>query len=61
MFVDYVYDILKADVASLDAVYEEYILHRVGTAGLNALRENGLLETCGMVRGRQLYVLVPRK
>ena len=57
MYVDYVYDILKADCVNLDTVYEEYIIHRVGTAGLHALQENQLIESCGVIRGRKLYVL----
>ena len=57
MYVNYVYYILKADVQNLDAVYEDYIINRVGTAGLEALKQEGLLEGCGIVNGRQLYVL----
>lgn len=61
MYVDYVYDILKADTKNIDAIYEDYILHRVGTAGLEALLENKLLETCGVVRKRQMYVLCDKE
>ena len=57
MYVNYVYYILKADTVGLDAVYEDFIINRVGTAGLEALKQEGLLEACGIVKGRQLYVL----
>ena len=53
-----VYDIVKNSSDGLDAVYEDYIANLVGYKGLYALLENNLLETCGVVNGRQLYVLV---
>lgn len=60
-YVDYVYEIIKADCAGLDSIYEDYIQHQVGTMGLNALLENHLLEGCGVIYGRQLYVLVEKE
>ena len=60
-YVDYVYEIVKNEMGCLDAVYEDYIVHVVGHAGLTELRSNGLLEPCGVVEGRQLYALVNRE
>ena len=60
-YVDYVYDIIRLDMDGLDAVYKDYILREVGTYGFNALIENRLLESCGIVNGRQLYTLVEKE
>lgn len=60
-FIDTVYDIIRKDTENLDSVYEDYIVHMVGISGLNALLEHGLLESCGVVNGRQLYVICERK
>lgn len=56
-YVDYVYDIIKEQTEKFDAIYEDYITELVGVFGLNALLDNNLLETCGIVNGKQLYVL----
>lgn len=56
-YVEEVYKILKRDTVGLDAIYEDYIIHLVGTTGLIALQVNKYLETCGAVNGRPLYVL----
>ena len=56
-YADYCYEILKLDAKGLDAMYEDYIIHVIGVAGLTELRTNGLLEPCGIVLGRQLYAL----
>ena len=56
-YADYCYQILKSDGKALDAVYEDYIVHLIGVAGLTELRGNGLLESCGIVLGRRLYTL----
>lgn len=53
----YVYDIIKEQTEKFDAIYEEYITELVGVFGLNALLDNGLLETCGIINGKQLYAL----
>lgn len=58
MFAEHVYMILKEDSKGMDAIYEDYILHMVGTVGLFALKDYKLVETCGIVNGRQLYALV---
>lgn len=59
-YADYCYQILKSDVKSLDAMYEDYIIHLIGVAGLTELRGNGLLEPCGIVHDRRLYALVDK-
>lgn len=56
-YVDYVYDIVRLDCLEMDAIYGDYIKQMVGVYGLNALREHKLIESCGVVNGRQLYVL----
>lgn len=56
-YVKYVYDLVKLNCAGLDSVYGDYIQQLVGEYGLQALVENKLVETCGVVNGRQLYVL----
>ena len=60
MYVDYVYGYVKHCSKGMDAIYEDYILHLVGITGLNSLKENNLVEPCGVVNGRQLYVLVEK-
>lgn len=60
-YVDYVYEIVKNDTERLDAIYRDYIIQIVGTYGFNALYEARLLEGCGSVNARELYVLVDRK
>jgi hypothetical protein len=56
-YVDYVYEIVKNEGRNFDALYQDYILELVGIMGMQALLENNLLETCGVVNGRQLFVL----
>lgn len=56
-YVDYVYNFVERDCNSMDAVYEDYILHLVGVSGFTVLLTNNLLEACGVVNGRQLYAL----
>lgn len=57
-YADFCYQILKSDAKALDAVYEDYIIHLIGVAGLTELRGNHLLEPCGVINDRQLYTLV---
>ena len=59
-YCDYWYQILKLDTKGLDAMYEDYIIHVIGVAGLTELRTNNLIESCGVVHGRHLYVLVDK-
>lgn len=58
-YADYCYQILKSDLKAydMDAMYEDHIIRLIGVAGLTELRGNRLLETCGIVNGRQLYTL----
>lgn len=60
-YADFCYQILKSDAKAFDAVYEDYIIHLIGVAGLTELRGNGLLEPCGIIHERQLYTLVKKK
>ena len=61
MYADYVYEIIKNESRNLDAIYQDYILELVGLFGMDALIENKLVEACGVVNGRQLYVLCDKK
>ena len=56
-YVDYVYEIVKNEGRNFDALYQDYVLELVGIMGMDALLENKLIETCGVVNGRQLFVL----
>lgn len=58
MLVDYFYRVMWCEFSDIDASYEDYIIHMIGTAGLNMLRDNRRIEGCGVVNGRQLYSLV---
>lgn len=56
-YVDYVYNTVKMECKDMDAIYADYIKELVGIKGLNALIGNDLVESCGVINGRQLYVL----
>lgn len=56
-YARYVYDIVKLDCEGLDAIYADHIKQMFGVYGLNALITYGLVESCGVVNGRQLYAL----
>lgn len=58
---DYLLEIVKKACDGMDSVYEDYIEHLVGVLGLHILREFNLIESCGVINGRQLYVLVDKK
>lgn len=60
-YVQQVYNYLRQDTVGLDAVYEDHIIEMVGRYGLHSLREYKLIEPCGVVNGRQLYVLCCEK
>ena len=60
-YADHVYEIMRADTIDMDSVYGDYIQQMVGVYGLNTLIENGFVESCGVINGRRLYVLVERK
>lgn len=57
--LDFYYRIMWAEFQGSDALYEDYIIHMIGTVGLNAMHGKGLLESCGVVDGRRLYTLCP--
>ena len=59
-YVDYCYEIVIDECAALDSIYEDYIEFLVGTRGLLELIKHGYLESCGIVNGRRLYVLIDR-
>ena len=56
-YADYVYEIVRNECINWDAIYRDYILELVGVFGLNALIGERMIESCGSVSGRQLYVL----
>ena len=59
-YLDYVYNIIFLDTMDMDCVYKDYILRAVGTYGFNILYRAGLLEGCGSVNGRELFVLLDK-
>lgn len=60
-YVDLVYDVIRMETKGLDSFYKDYILSLVGVYGLNALITHKLVETCGVVNGRQLYTLLEKR
>lgn len=56
-----VYKLVKQDCEGMDSIYGDYLESIVGKFGLLALLDYGLLESCGVVNGRQLYTLVEIK
>ena len=60
--MDYIIQLYKIlEKEQLDTMYEDYIIHVIGTSGLEMLKEAGMLETCGVTNGRQLYTLVDKR
>lgn len=57
--VAFYYRVMWAEFQGVDALYDDYIMHMIGIVGLNALRDNHLIESCGVINGRQLYALCP--
>lgn len=57
MIYKVIYDLVKHETAGLDSVYEDYLVAIVGWAGVAALLQAGLLESCGVINGRRLFVL----
>lgn len=60
-YVDFVYDIVSRECKGVDAIYEDYIIYLVGVKGLNMLQKHKLIETCGVINGKQLYALCQKK
>ena len=56
-YIDHIYSVVKLETADMDAIYGDYIKQLVGVFGLNALISRNLVEMCGTVHGRPLYVL----
>lgn len=60
-YLEHIYNIVKNEAEGMDAVYGDFIEHLVGIHGLLALLDARLLEGCGVVNGRALYVLCDPK
>lgn len=56
-YVEHVYEIVRRNSEGMDSIYSDYIKQIVGETGLDALLKNKYLESCGVINGRQLYVL----
>lgn len=56
-YIDHIYSVVKLETTDMDAIYGDYIKQLVGVFGLNALISRNLVEMCGTVHGRPLYVL----
>ena len=56
-YIGHVYSIIQLEAGDMDAIYADYIKKLVGVFGFNALLDCKLLESCGVVNGRRLYVL----
>ena len=60
-YTDAVYELIKDECEGMDAIYEDYIVGLVGRCGLGSLKRAGLVEGCGTINCRQLYVLCDKK
>lgn len=60
MNTEQIYRVVKEGSLGFDAIYENYITELVGVDGLEILKRNRLIETCGVINGRQLYVLIEK-
>lgn len=56
-----IYELLKEEFKGFDAIYEDAIIQLIGIYGLTMLIRHKLVETCGVVNGRQLFTLCPLK
>ena len=56
-YLDYIYNIVKLESDGMDAIYKDYIVSLVGEWGFKALHAAKLIEGCGSVNLRELYVL----
>lgn len=56
-YLDYIYNIVKLEAGGMDAIYKDYIIKLVGEWGFKALYSAKLIEGCGSVNLRELYVL----
>ena len=60
-YTSIVYNIVRFDTEGMDSIYKDYIIQIVGVYGFNTLHRNKLIESCGVINGRQLYVLCEKK
>lgn len=60
-YLDYIYNIVKLDTMGMDAIYKDYIIKLVGEHGFEALHEAKLIEGCGSVNLRELYVICEKR
>lgn len=58
---DYLYKIVKDNTEGLNAIYKDYIINLIGEAGFFALKMNKLIESCGSINDRELYMLVKKE
>ena len=56
-YAELVYAIIEAESEGKDALYRDYIIDLIGVHGLIALKKENLIESCGIINGRQLYTL----
>ena len=56
-YIGHIYSLVQLETNGMDAIYSDYIKKLVGVFGFNALLDCKLLESCGIVNGRHLYVL----
>lgn len=50
-------DILKNRFPNAETLYEDTIIRNIGRCGLQALREEHLIESCALLEGRKLYAI----
>ena len=60
MDLDEIYNRVKTECKGLSMIYEGYLIELVGQRGFKLLKENGLLEDCGVIHDRQMYVLLKK-
>jgi hypothetical protein len=56
-YAELVYKIIEKESKGMDALYRDYIIDLIGVHGLIALKKEHLIESCGIMNGRQLYTL----
>lgn len=61
MATERAYEILEKECSGMDAIYEDYIVDLIGMTGMRLLRRARLLESCGVIHGRNLYVLCKKQ
>ena len=60
MSVNKMYEFVKENTEGLYAIYEDYLIRLVGEHGLHMLQANHLIESCGVINGRQMWALVKK-